>query len=70
MSIWLRTVWVATVLIIPGGFLLFLGFLLARTVIRIRQEALAQQPAQDVRLFNLLTQVPLEELLRQARQSL
>ena len=70
MSIWLRTVWVATVLIIPGGFLLFLGFLLARTVMRIRQEALAQEPAQDVRLLNLLTQVPFEELLRQARQSL
>jgi hypothetical protein len=70
MPIWLRTIWVGTVLILPGGFLLFLGFLLARTVMRIRQEALAQQPGQDVRLLNLLSQVQFQELVRQARACL
>lgn len=70
MPMWLRTVWVATVLIVPGGFLLFLGFLVARTVMRIRQEALAHQPAQDVRLLNLLSQVHLQQLVREARASL
>jgi hypothetical protein len=70
MSIWLRTIWVATVLILPGGFLLFLGFLVARTVMRIRHEALAQQPGQDVRLLNLLSRVRFQDLLREARASL
>ena len=34
MSLWVRTIWVVMVLIVPGGFLLFLGFALGRAWLR------------------------------------
>ena len=67
MPIWLRTIWVGTVLVVPGGFLLFFAYLLARTVMRNWQIAAAQNPDQAVRVFRVLRQVQLQDLLREAR---
>ena len=69
MPIWLRTIWVGTVLVVPGGFLLFFAYLFARAVRRSWHVALAQNPGQEVRLFQLLRQVQFQDLLREARSA-
>jgi len=33
VAIWLRAVWLAIVLIVPGGFVLFFGFALGRALV-------------------------------------
>jgi len=70
MSILLRTIWVGTVLVVPGGFLLFFAYLLARAVIRKWQVAAVQNPDQGVRVLQVLRQVQLQDLLREARTAL
>src|SRR5215471_14812724 len=70
MSIWLRTIWVGTVLVVPGGFLLLFAYLLARAVIRKWQVAAVQNPDQGVRVLQVLRQVQLQDLLREARTAL
>jgi len=70
MSIWLRTIWVGTVLVVPGGFLLLFAYLLARAVIHNWQIAVAQNPDQQVRWGRVLRQVQFQDLLREARTAL
>jgi len=70
MSIWLKTIWVATVLVVPGGFLLFFAYLLARAVMHNWHLSVAQSPDQQVRLLQVLRQVQFQDLLREARTAL
>jgi len=62
-----RTVGWGVVLILPGGFLLFLAYVFARAVHERRQQALSQGiPGAPVGLFAILAEIRFADLLREA----
>ena len=69
MSIWIRTLWVATVLIVPGGFLVFLIYLAGRTVLQALRKARSQANGGSVSMEQVFAQIHWQEVLREARTS-
>jgi len=69
MSLWVRTAWVATVLVIPGGFLVFLAYVWARALVRARQVQAVAAGA-PVPFSRVIGQVHFRDLVREARQAL
>jgi len=68
MNLWLRMLLVTAVVLTPGGFLLLVGYVAARTV---RSRWLqAQASGQTARLRDVLASVHLKDLVQEARASL
>ena len=69
MPFWVRTAWVATVLIVPGGFLVFLAYVWARALVRA-QQLQAVAAGAPVPFRRVIGQVHFRDLVREARQAL
>ncbi len=65
---WARTFWVAVVLIVPGGFLLFLGYAFGRALLRTKRAA-SNAPNGAARPSRLPAHVTLKDVLREVRTS-
>jgi hypothetical protein len=70
MAVWIKTAWVATVLIVPGGFLVFLAYIWARALVRAREKAQAVTTGGPVPLREVLAEVRFRDLVREARAAL
>jgi hypothetical protein len=69
VSGWARTFWVGVVLIVPGGFLLFLSYAFARTLLN-RKRAAAQANGGEAHLRDVLAEMRLKDLLREVRAAI
>jgi len=69
VSGWARTFWVAVVLIVPGGFLLFLGYAFGRALLRTKRAA-ANAPGKEARPRPFPARVTLKDVLREVRASI
>ncbi len=67
---WARTFWVGVVLIVPGGFLLFLGYAFGRALLRTKRAAAANASDGEARPHRFPTQVTLKDVLREVRTSI
>lgn len=65
MAIWLRAVWLAIVLIVPGGFVVFLGFALGRALVHRWRAVRAN--GRDPKLRELLAGVRWSDVTHQFR---
>lgn len=66
---WVRTIWVGIILVVPGGFLLFLTYAFGRAVLRVRRVA-AQGAGGQTAADHLLAQVTFKDVLREVRASI
>lgn len=66
---WVRTFWAAVILILPGGFLLFLGYAFGRALLRTRL-ALAQSHGGEAHFREILASVRLRDVLHEVRASI
>jgi len=67
MSAWVRVMWVATVLIMPGGFFIFLAYVWTRTLLRASEKIRATTPGSTIRLRDIFAKVTFRDLVREAR---
>jgi len=69
VSGWLRTFWAAVILILPGGFLLFLGYAFGRALLQTRR-AVAEAHGGDADLREVLASMRLKDVLHEVRASI
>ncbi len=69
MSGWARAFWVAMVLILPGGFMVFLAYAFGRALLKGKRAAARAQGGQ-VRLRQVLANVRFKDILREVRASM
>ncbi len=69
MSGWARAFWMAVVLIVPGGFALFLAYAFARAVLAKRRE-IAQVNPGDAHLRDVLAKIRFQDILTEVRASI
>ncbi len=69
LSGWARTLWVATVLIVPGGFLFFLAFAFGRVLLRSKRAAV-QERGGEAHLRDIIARLSLKDVLREVRTSI
>ena len=68
MAAWLKIVWAAAILVVPGGFVLFAVFAIARALRQIRSAAQVRGGA--VSLRHVLAEMSFRQVLREARATL
>jgi hypothetical protein len=69
MAVWLRLLWVAMILVMPGGFALFTLFVLGRAV-RLQYGELKASGAPGAPVYAALSRVRWRDVVRQARSAL
>jgi hypothetical protein len=66
---WAKAFWVVLVLIVPGGFLVFLAYAFGRAFLNGRR-VVARANGGEVHLKDVLAQVRLSDVLREVRASI
>ncbi len=66
---WVRTIWVAVVLIVPGGFLLFLGYAFGRALLQTKR-TVAKAHGGEAHLRDVLANVSFKDVLHEVRASI
>ena len=69
MSGWARAFWMAVVLIVPGGFALFLAYAFTRAVLAKRRE-MAQANRGDAHWRDVLAKIRFQDILTEVRASI
>ncbi|HYR56249.1 MAG TPA: hypothetical protein VEM39_09025 [Myxococcaceae bacterium] len=69
MSGWARAFWMAVVLIVPGGFVLFLAYAFSRALLAKRRE-IAQANRTDAHWREVLANTHFQDVLREVRASI
>ncbi|MBN1207738.1 MAG: hypothetical protein JXB05_22935 [Myxococcaceae bacterium] len=69
MWVWLRMVLALVVVMMPGGFLVLLGYVATRTLLARWRVAQAQAKGGDVSLRDVVSTLQFREVVREAREA-
>lgn len=68
MAVWWKTVMAVAVMVVPGAFVVFLAYVLSRTLVTRWQSAHKAAPDRRVRLVrDVFAEIKMRDLVREAR---